>query len=321
MSEQETNKSSNGLYLGIIFILLVGMAVMTYLWSGKRTALNNCSNENLALQSDINGMNQMMEGYVGNMSKDLKTDFKNMLDTYDKLIAKDKTQADSLNREKARVQELLDKVTKLETNKRLTAQEIMKIRQENETLREIMRSYVKQIDSLNTLNIKLTSRLDETTTKLTETSTERDVYKKEAEEKTEQVKKGSKLQAYGFSSEALRMKLNKTTEPTDKAKNVIQFRSSFTISENQLASAGRKTIYMQIIGPDGQTFQSRASNTIETESGSVAFSDKKEIDYQNQAVDVTIYYDLKGETATKGNYKVRIFVDNVLAGTDSFNLK
>jgi hypothetical protein len=266
-------------------------------------------------------MNQMMEGYVGNMSKDLKTDFKNMLDTYDKLIAKDKTQADSLNREKARVQELLDKVTKLETNKRLTAQEIMKIRQENETLREIMRSYVKQIDSLNTLNIKLTSRLDETTTKLTETSTERDVYKKEAEEKTEQVKKGSKLQAYGFSSEALRMKLNKTTEPTDKAKNVIQFRSSFTISENQLASAGRKTIYMQIIGPDGQTFQSRASNTIETESGSVAFSDKKEIDYQNQAVDVTIYYDLKGETATKGNYKVRIFVDNVLAGTDSFNLK
>ena len=318
MSEETNSKSSNALYLGIIFILLIGMAIMTYLWSGKRTELNNCTNEKLTLKSDMQGMNEMMEGYVGNMSNDLKTDFKNMLSTYDKLIAKDKTQADSLNIQKAKIQELL---TKLESNKRLSARELMKVRQENETLREIMRSYVKQIDSLNTLNIKLTSKLDETTTKLTETSTERDNYKKEAEEKTEQVKKGSKLQAYGFKSEALRMKLNKTTEPTDKAKNAIQFRSSFTISENQLASAGRKTVYMQIIGPDGQTFQSRTSNIIETESGTVAFSDKKEIDYQNQAVDITIYYDLKAETAQKGNYKVRIFVDNVLAGTDSFNLK
>ena len=33
------------------------------------------------LEADMQGMNEMMAGYVGNMSNDLKTDFKNMLKT------------------------------------------------------------------------------------------------------------------------------------------------------------------------------------------------------------------------------------------------
>jgi flagellar biosynthesis GTPase FlhF len=266
----------------------------------------------------MQGMNDMMQGYVGNMSNDLKKDFKNMLATYDQLIEKDKSKADSLNMQKAQIQSLIDK---LNSNKRLTASELYKLRKENETLRGIMRSYVRQIDSLNTLNIKLTSDLDQTSTKLNETTSERDQFRKESEEKGEKIKQGSRLQAYGFTSEALRMKLNKTTEQTDKAKNVIQFRSSFTISENSLTNAGRKSVYMQIIGPDGQTFQSSASNKIETDNGTIAYSDKKEIDYANQAVDLTIYYDLKSETASKGNYKVKIYCDGNLIGSDNFTLK
>ncbi|MEN9301705.1 MAG: hypothetical protein RL264_134 [Bacteroidota bacterium] len=318
MSENQSSSNSNVAYLAVIFVLLAGLAVMAYMWSSKRTELNNCTNENLTLKSDMQGMNEMMEGYVGNMSNDLKTDFKNMLATYDKLIAKDKTQADSLNIQKAKIQELINK---LESNKRLSARELMKVRQENETLRGIMRSYVRQIDSLNTLNIQLTSKLDETTTKLSETSTERDLFRKEADDKGALVKKGAKLTAAGISSEALRMKLNKTTEPTDKAKSAIQFRSSFTIVENTLASPGKKSVYMQIIGPDGQTMQSRTSATVDIDGSTIPYSDKKEIDYQNQSVDVTIYYDLKGETAQKGNYKVRIYCDGNLIGTDSFTLK
>jgi len=291
---------------------------MSYMWSTKRAELNNCNNENLTLKTDMQGMNDMMQGYVGNLSKDLKTDFKNMLETYDKLIAKDKSQADSLNVQKEKIQEL---IKKMESGKKLSASELYKLKKENETLREIMRSYVKQIDSLNTLNIKLTSELDVTTTKLNNTSAERDTYKKEAEEKTDLVKKGSKLSAYAIKTEALRMKLNKTTEPTEKAKNVVQFRSSFTLSENTLTNAGRKTLYLQIIAPDGQTLQTRTSNTFEGEGGTVAYSDKKEIDYQNQAVDITIYYDLRGEGTPKGNYKVKIYCDGTLIGTDSINLK
>ena len=313
-----TQKKSNGFYLILILALMVLLAVLTYMWSTKRTELNNCSNQNLLLKSDMEGMNQMLEGYVGNISSDLKKDFKNMLATYDKLIAKDASKADSLNKQKSEIQMLLGK---LEANKNLSASQLYKFKKENETLRGIMRSYVMQIDSLNTINYGLTKDLEEKTSKLNETSIERDEFKKEAEEKTEQVKKGSKLKAYNFVSEALRMKLNNTTEATDRAKKTIQVRSSFTISENSLTSPGKKSVYLQITGPNGDILQSRGNNTIETESGSVLYSDKKEIDYQNQSVDLTIYYDLQGESLTKGNYKVKIFCEGNIIGTDSFTLK
>jgi len=321
MSETETTKNSSGVFMIIIFLLLGGLAIMSYMWSSKRTELNSCTNENLTLKSDMQGMNDMMQGYVGNISNDLKKDFKNMLATYDKLIAKDATQADSLNKQKEKIMTLLTELDAAKRGGRLSASKLFKMNKENETLRDIMKSYVKQIDSLNTLNIKLTSELDVTSTKLTNTTVERDTYKKDAEEKTDLVKKGSKLQAYAISTEALRMKLNKTTEPTEKAKNVVQFRSSFTVSENTLTSAGKKSLFLQIIAPDGQTLQARSGNTFEGDGGTVAYSDKKEIDYQNQSVDVTIYYDLRGEGTPKGNYKVKIYCDGTLIGTDSINLK
>lgn len=312
------SKSSNVLLYSVIGILLIGLATLTFMWSAKRSELNQCQNDNLILKSDMEGMNKMLEGYVGGLSNDLKTDFKNMLDTYDRLIEMDQSKADSLNKQKAQISQLLKQ---LNTNKKLSARELFNLKKENEVLRSIMRGYVKQIDSLNTLNIKLTSVLDETNTKLTETTTERDTYKKDAEQKTEQLKKGAKLQAYGFNSEALRMKLNNTTEPTTKAKNVIQMRSTFTIGENQIASSGRKSVYLQIVGPNGDVLQSKANYVMETENGQQGYSDKKDIDYNNQAIDLTIYYDLKGLEVGKGNYKVRVYCEGQLIGTDSFTLK
>ena len=317
MNDSE-QKKSNGFYLICILLLMVLLAILTYIWSSKRTELNNCSNENLLLKSDMEGMNQMLEGYVGNISSDLKKDFKNMLATYDKLIAKDASKADSLNKQKTEIQMLLGK---LEANKKLSASQLYRFKKENETLRGIMRSYVMQIDSLNTINYGLNKDLEDKTTKLNETSTERDEYKKVVEEKTEQIKKGSKLKAYNFVSEALRMKFNSTTEVTDKAKKTIQIRSSFTISENSLTSSGRKLVYLQITDPNGTILHSRGNNTVETESGSVLYSDKKEIDYQNQSIDLSIYYDLQGESLSKGNYKVKIFCEENIIGTDGFTLK
>ena len=317
MTENQ-QKSSNLVLYSVVGIPLIGLAALTFMWSAKRSEPNQCQNDNIILKSDMEGMNKMLEGYVGGLSNDLKTDFKNMLDTYDRLIEMDRSKADSLNKQKAQISQLL---TQLNTNKKLSARELFNLKKENEVLRSIMRGYVKQIDSLNTLNIKLTSVLDETTTKLTETTNERDTYKQDAEQKSEQLKKGAKLQAYGFNSEALRMKLNNTTEPTTKAKNAVQMRASFTIGENQIASTGKKAVYLQIIAPSGAILQNKANHVMETETGQQAYSDKKDIDYNNQAIDLTIYYDLKGQEVEKGNFKVKIYCEGQLIGTDSFTLK
>ncbi len=316
--DETTNKKGNGAFTLILILLLVGLGVMAYLWSKKNDELINCTNENTTLKSDMDGMNQMMSGYVENMSNDLKSDFKNMLKTYDLLIAKDKSKADSINIQKQKIQSLINQLNGV---KKMSASQLYQLRKENETLRSIMKSYVMQIDSLNTLNLKLTSDLDETTNRLHSTTAERDQFKQEAQEKGEQVRKGSRLQAYGISSGGLRMKLNNTTEATNKARNTVQMKSSFTISENPITAPGKKVVYMQIIAPDGRTLQSKSSNTIQTESGLVPYSDKKEIDYQNERIDLSIYYDMKGEEVVKGNYKVKIYCEGNLIGNDSFTLK
>ncbi len=319
MSEQEitTPAKKNGAYVLIILLLLLGVGAMTFLWSSTKSKLADANRTNQEMQASIDDMESMLSEYTGEISNDLRKDLKNMLSTYDALMEKDKSQADSINVQKAKIEELLDQVEK----GKMTSYQLSKMKRENETLRNIMKGYVYQIDSLNTLNLKLTSDLDVTKTALNETSTERDQFKTQAETSQAKVKAGSKLQAYGFSSIALRSKMNDMTTETTKAKNTVQIKSSFTIGANPITDAGRKAVYMQVIRPDGKTFQSKSSNVVTTDSGSFAYSDKKEIDYTNEAVDMAIYYDLRGEEAPKGNYSVKIYCDGQLIGKDSFTLK
>jgi hypothetical protein len=184
-----------------------------------------------------------------------------------------------------------------------------------------MKGYVFEIDSLNTLNLKLESDLDSTSTQLNLTKEERDQIKEVAAQQGETIDKAKKLQAYSFSSGALRAKLNSTTTPTTKARNAIQFVSSFTISENSVALKENKAVYMQVTDQNGKVFQRRSSNIVKTENGDVSYSDKKVINYVGSRVDVAIYYDLNGQDVSKGNYKVRIYCQGQLIGSDSFSLK
>jgi len=320
MSEiQETTKpKSNGILLLVVIVLLSISAYLAFSLTKKNKELNACSNANKVLEADMSGMNEMMSGYVGNMSHDLKSDFQQMLNTYDALKVKDSTQALQVQEQKTKIQSLINQ---LNSGKKLSAQQIYTLKKENETLRNIMKGYVKQIDSLNTMNVKLSSDLETKKQELHITSSERDQFKAQAEESATLVKKGSKLTALGFNSGALRMKMNNTTEPTNKAKSAVQLKSGFTISANSLSKAGRKVVYLQITDPESKILQAKESYVINTESGSVPYSDKKEIDYNNENLDVTIYYDSKEGEALKGNYKVKIICEGQTIGTDSFTLK
>jgi hypothetical protein len=309
---------SNGILILILLLLMGGLGVMAYKYSGRGKELEECANSKLVLQTDMDQMNKMMAGYVDNMSNDLNKDFSEMLRGYDELIAKDATKADSLNLQKGKIKELQ---SRLETEKRagrLSAQTLIQLRRENETLRGIMKGYVIQIDSLNQRNYKLATDLDNTATELKTTTEERDVLKTDVEQKDVELKKGARIAAYAFSSSGLREKLNRTTEPTSKARNCIQMKSTFTVGENAIAKPGEKIVYMQIINPDGKTMGNKTT-TVDGES--VPYSDSRKIDYANSAVDVTIFYDLNGEEPVKGNYTVKIYIDGQLAGKDNFTLK
>jgi DNA repair ATPase RecN len=327
MSEEIKKVDSSKKIIVVLLIAIIGLiggiAYLSKIYSDKIQELNKALGENTKLKSDLNEVNKSIGSVIDieGRSDDLKTNLTNMLSNYDELIKMDKSKSDSLNLEKSKIQGLLNQINTLKSQGNLTYSKLLKMEKENETLREIMKSYIKEIDQLNQLNKKIQTDLTETSEKLTSTETERDEYKKVAEETSQKVKQGSKLQAYSFTSSGMELKRNNTTKETTKAKETIQIKCLFTIGSNSLANAGKKTVYMQVISPEGKTLQSRSSNVVNVDGTSIPFSEKRDIDYENNSIDVGIYYDMRGEKATKGTYKVRIYCEGNLIGSDSFTLK
>jgi DNA repair ATPase RecN len=327
MSEEIKKIDSSKKVIIVLLIAIIGLiggiAYLSKIYSDKIQEMNKIMGENSKLKSDLNEVNKSIGSVVDieGRSNDLKTNLTKMLSNYDELIKMDKSKADSLNIEKSKIQGLLNQINTLKNQGNLTYSKLLKMERENETLREIMKGYIKEIDQLNQLNKQIQTDLDETSEKLTTTETERDEYKKVAEETSEKVKQGAKLQAYSFTSSGMELKRNNTTKETTKAKETIQIKCLFTVGSNSLASAGKKTVYMQVITPEGKTLQSRSSNIVNVDGTSIPFSEKRDIDYENNNIDVGIYYDMRGEKATKGTYKVRLYCEGNLIGTDSFTLK
>ena len=327
MSEEIKKIDSSKKVIVVLLIAIIGLiggiAYLSKIYSDKIQEMNKIMGENSKLKSDLNEVNKSIGSVVDieGRSNDLKTNLTKMLSNYDELIKMDKSKADSLNIEKSKIQGLLNQINTLKNQGNLTYSKLLKMERENETLREIMKGYIKEIDQLNQLNKQIQTDLDETSEKLTTTETERDEYKKVAEETSEKVKQGAKLQAYSFTSSGMELKRNNTTKETTKAKETIQIKCLFTVGSNSLASAGKKTVYMQVITPEGKTLQSRSSNIVNVDGTSIPFSEKRDIDYENNNIDVGIYYDMRGEKATKGTYKVRLYCEGNLIGTDIFTLK
>jgi len=317
MSGETVKNAKSVTYLLLTFFLLAVTAFVAYKWFDARNLNEECANKNALLESEFKDMEQMMSGYLGDISKDMRKDLKNILESYDDMKNLDSLNSDSIQTQKEEIRNLIQELDR----NRISARELSQLKKRIQDLQSANERILQQNIELNQKNKKLSSDLDETSTRLNETSVERDTYKKEAEEKGEQVKKGSRLRAYNISSGALKMKLNNTKKVTDRAKKVHQLKSSFTLQENLLVKQGKKIIYMSIIAPSGQVLQGRSSNVISTEIGSVSYSDKKEIDYKNQAVDVTIYYDVNTDVIERGTYQVKLYCEGIMIGEDSFLLK
>lgn len=325
MSE-EIEKSGNklsGLFTAIILLLIVAVGGVTFLWANTRSKLTEAQAVIDKQNKDMETMNAMMSKYLGSDSDDIRENFVKMLNDYDELIKNGTPeQIAEIEKQKEHIQSLMAELDDAKSNNRLNAGYISKLKKENDELRSIMRGYVYEIDSLNTLNLSLRNDLDKTTTVLTQTTTERDNLQLKTDALTEKVKEGQRLDVIksSFQSAAMKQTLTNTMKETNRAKNVVQIQSAFTIGKNAITESGSKQVYMQVVGPDNKTLQNTMSGAVETESGNVPYSVKREIDYQNQSIDVVLYYGVR-EELSKGTYKVNIYCQGQLIGTDSFTLK
>lgn len=314
-------KSRDGLYILIILLLLAGAGYMGWQMSEKNKAINECLLINESLDTELGDLNEMMYDQGLADGENLKENLQNMLYDYESMENLNTDLNDSIAAQKNKIEQMLIDLEKEKGNKRYYARKVRELTEETETLRSIMKDYVRTIDSLNTENIILKTDLNNTKIDLTNMTSDRDDYKNQTDELSDKVNAGSKLIANSILSEGIKEKGSGSYKSTERANRCTHIRSCFTIGENKISTAGNKTIFMRIITPQGGILSSSNSNTLATQDGkSLLYSDKKSINYQNQPIDVCIFYKLTKEI-TKGNYIAELWCEGVRIGTNKFVLK
>ncbi len=218
-----------------------------------------------------------------------------------------------LAEEKARAEKLYRELKKV---KQISFAEIKEYQKELGTLRSILRHMVVEIDSLNTLNQELIAENIKVKQEVTMGKRTIENLEQRTEELSTTVAKGSVIRA----RDVIITPLNKRGNDVTRASRVVKIKVCFTLSENNIAKPGIRDAFVRIIGPDGFLLAKSTSDLFDYEGEKIVFSAKREIDYQNQDIELCVFYDNNGELV-KGKYQVTVYIDGYMVGTGEFMLK
>lgn len=290
------NKKTIWITIAIV-ILVIGISVVTYLFLGQKKA-----NEEMTQLFDLE-------------KEEMENEYSNFANQYNELqtITSNDSLANLLDGEKMKVQRLLEE---LRSVKSTNAAEIARLRKELNTVRNVLRTYVIQIDSLNRVNAALTTENKEVKQKYSEATQQISNLSQEKKSLNEKVSLAAQLDVTNIRVEAK----NKRGKVAKKVKDVVKLAISFSVVKNITAPTGERTIYVQIRKPDNDILTKSASNTFPYENRTIPFSIKKYIEYTGEEQAVTVYWDVE-EFLYAGTYRIDIFADGTLIGNQSFKLE
>jgi hypothetical protein len=198
---------------------------------------------------------------------------------------------------------------------------LAKAKKEAETLRKIMKGYVVTIDSLNQVNQALTAENLQTKQQLGEVTGQKQALEQQSAEQKALIAKGAVLHTTAHTAGALYLRNNGKQVDTERASKAEMIKSCFTLGENKVTMPGNKVVYMRIISPDGSVLPAgEADNRFSFNGVQGEFSVKREVNYQNQPLDVCMFYTATDKIAT-GQYIVEIYEGGALVSKTTFDLK
>jgi len=249
-----------------------------------------------------------MEAVLTHEKDSLATELRHMVYAYDTL----KTNNDSLN---AGLEKEKNKIIQLLSINASNVQLIKKYKSEIKTMRDIMKSYIVQIDSLNSRNKILVAENSEIKQQMTKVRSSNSELSKVKEELSSKVEIASVIQAKDITA----VSLNKKRKETTRINLLDKLRICFTLRENPLAKPGTKEVYMRVIRPDSLVITSSADNLFEYKGNKIIYSANREVDYMNQDIEMCIFLDNTGDFII-GNYSVELYLDDNIIGRTTFML-
>ena len=302
--ETSEKKSKDRLYKTIIIIMsvvIVGLAA--WLIFEKTTVNITVKNENATLTKN----------------KELQHELDSLLVEHEKIKSEYGNLTSQMSSKDSIILAKANEIQKLIA----TQADYYSIKKKLNYLRSITQGYISQIDSLYTVNKDLKDKNTEITSKFEKEQVKTTELTKDKEQLTEKVSLASTLKAYNILGVPVKSKSGgKKEEIVDKAKRADRIKVSFTLSENLIAASGSKTIYVRIAQPDDKILivSDDEAHSFDYNGQKIQFSLKEDIDYQNKAVDMVIYWD-KINDFTAGTYVVSVFTDGYLIGESQFILK
>ena len=209
----------------------------------------------------------------------------------------------------AQLEKANEMVRQLKRERRFNYNKMREYQKEVGTLRAVMKNYLRQIDSLNTINKKVSAENVSLRKEISTANLRADVAEERASELQNKVAQGSVLRA----RDIVLVALNSNNKIISRVKNAYALRADFTVSANELAKTGNRDIYLCITSPDGYLLSTDAMPTFVYQGVKKGYSASREVDYQNEDVDVSIYY--TGGGFIPGTYKVQLYMDGNLIGS------
>jgi len=250
-----------------------------------------------------------MEEVLTSEKDSLTHELQNIMYRYDTLKTSSDTLREQILLEKKRIKYLL----RLQAS---NAQKIKLYKREIRTLREIMKSYIRQIDSLNTRNKMLTEENIKVKSQLHSVKKSKEKLEKEKEELSGKVEIASVILAKNI----IVSPLNKKGKVKNKVDKVVKLKVCFTLRENPIAEAGNKVVYLRIQRPDSLILSGPEAEVFPVDDSKLVCSAKREVEYLNKDIDMCIFWNNDG-SLIPGKYTVYLYLEGHEIGQSDFLLK
>ena len=192
-------------------------------------------------------------------------------------------------------------------------------------LQEISQRYVRQMDSLYTVNRELVAENERIREEFQNERRQNTNLTRQKEELTNKVNQAATLKLYNYSAQAVRFKGNGSETATDRASRAERIRIDFTLAANDIVEPGTKLFYVRIADPRRAIISKGTGDEYAFQSNgeTLQFTEKVRVNYDGKETPVRAYYvKPDGVEMMPGTYFIDIYEQGgKLIGQTAIDLK